>query len=223
MSRDINFFAEGEYYHAYNRGTEKRLIFLDTKDRERFISLLYLCNSIEVRHRSDLDAPLNTLLNLPRKKTLVDIGAYCLMPNHFHILFHEHTEGGISLFMQKLSTAYTMYFNKRHKRSGSLFQGRFRAEHVDRDEYLKYLFAYIHLNPIGIVENEWKEHKIKDKKNAEKFLNGYKFSSYLDYTENNERSIGGTIINKGAFPKYFHHSRDFRDFIKDWAEFEEWQ
>ena len=138
MSREINFFAPNEYYHIYNRGTEKRKIFTTEADYLRFISLLYLCNTPESLHRSDYSqASLDQLLSLKRGKTLVAIGAYCLMPNHFHILMHEHTESGISTFMQKLITAYTMYFNRKYDRSGALFQGRFKAERVKQDNHLK--------------------------------------------------------------------------------------
>jgi len=218
MSRQINFFAPGEYYHVYNRGTEKRLIFIDNADRIRFLSLLYLCNSTIPIHRSDyFKKSFSQLLEIPREQNLVDIGAYCLMPNHFHLILHEHTEGGISTFMQKISTAYTMYFNKRYERNGSLFQGRFRAEHLSDDNYLKYMFAYIHLNPIGNIDKGWKNHQIKNRESAIRYLDSYTFSSYLDYTESCIRIPESKIINKLAFPKYFQTPKDFQSFIKDWV------
>ncbi len=217
MSRLANFFTPGEFYHLYNRGTEKRVIFLDNADETRFLSLLYLCNNRSSIHRSDFkDALLSDLLNIPREELLVDIGAYCLMPNHFHLLAHELVEDGISIFMQKLSTAYTMYFNKRHDRSGSLFQGRFKAEHLDTDNYLKYIFAYIHLNPIGIIDNNWKNHKIRDITKTIKYLNAYPFSSYLDYANKNPRNPEGKILNKSSFPEYFLTPKDFKEHLQDW-------
>jgi putative transposase len=215
-------FTQGEYYHLYNRGADKRKIFLDRADHERFISLLYLCNSGIPLHRSDhLKAPLKNLLAITKETSLVDIGAYCLMPNHFHILVHEQSEGGISLFMQKLGIAYAMYFNKRHGRTGILFEGKFKGRHATQDEYLKYLFAYIHLNPIGIIEDEWKEHHIKNKKKAEEFLATYPYSSYLDYARNADKRPEGVIINKLAFPEYFEKTTDFKDYIKDWMVHED--
>lgn len=219
MSRSITF-TTGEYYHLYNRGTDKRKIFLDKTDQDRFLSLLFLCNSGIPLHRSDHQGvSLEKVLSIQRETTLVDIGAYCLMPNHFHILVHEQTEGGLSLFMHKLSTAYTMYFNQRHERRGSLFEGTFQAKHAARDEYLKYLFAYIHLNPIGIIEDEWKEHHIKNKKKAEDFLASYPYSSYLDYSDAKNVRPEHTIINKLAFPEYFEKSTDFKDYVKDWMTY----
>ena len=222
MARQANFFAVGEFYHVYNRGTEKRLIFLDNTDRTRFLSLLYLCNNHSPIHRSDfINATLNDLMIISREELLVDIGAYCLMPNHFHILLRERVNSGISIFMQKVSTAYTMYFNKRHERNGSLFQGRFKAEHLDTDNYLKYIFAYIHLNPIGIIDNGWKVHTIKNKTKINNHLSSYKFSSYLDYVDQDSRNSEGNILNKIVFPEYFQTPRHFKSYLQDWIDLAE--
>jgi putative transposase len=101
--------APGSFYHVYNRGTEKRKIFLVEKDYSRFLASLFLCNSKNPADLKLQGSTLYELLSNNRGETLVDICAYCLMPNHFHLLLHEKTEGGISKFMQKLQTAYTMY------------------------------------------------------------------------------------------------------------------
>ncbi len=130
----------GEYYHIYNRGTDKRGIFLSPKDYERFIALLHVCNAIEPINARLQRRSLKDTLAIKQPKRLVDIGTYCLMPNHFHLLIRERRENGISLFMHRLSTAYTMYFNIKNNRTGSLFEGVFKAQHVNTDEYLKYLF-----------------------------------------------------------------------------------
>ncbi|MEK7129078.1 MAG: transposase [Patescibacteria group bacterium] len=167
MNRKFKF-SIGEFYHIYNRGNEKRIIFKDDHDRKRFTDLLFLCNtkkSIVVR-----EIPTGLTYEFDRGETIVDIGAYCLMPNHFHLLLREKTENGISLFMKKLATSYSMYFNKRHQRTGGLFEGKFKATHVDSDTYLKYLFSYIHLNPVKIIDPHWKENGINDKDMAEKYL-----------------------------------------------------
>jgi putative transposase len=152
---------------------------------------------------------------------LVAIGAYCLMPNHFHILLKEITEGGISKFMEKLTTAYSKYFNKKHNHSGVLFQGRFKAEHVDNDEYLKYLFAYIHLNPVKLIEPRWRDNGIQNSKVAKSYLSDYKHSSYSDYAKEgtgvNREEL--TILSPEEFPEYFAEAHDFQDFVNDWLEF----
>ena len=88
---------------------------------------------------------------IDRGETLVDIGIYCLVPNHFHLLIKEKTENGISEFVKKVATGYSMYFNKKYERTGSLFEGPFKAKRIDTDEYLKYIFSYIHLNRKQII------------------------------------------------------------------------
>ncbi|HEC30766.1 MAG TPA: hypothetical protein ENI66_02000 [Candidatus Yonathbacteria bacterium] len=221
MQRKITF-TSGEYYHVYNRGTDKRVIFLDNADYKRFIALLYLANSQNALHMQSIKQNHRgkALMKRERGDSLVDIGAYCLMPNHFHILLYEKTPGGISAFMQKLLTAYSMYFNKRYERTGSLFEGKFKAQHVDNDEYLKYLFAYIHLNPIKIIDPKWKENGISNKEEAIKYLEKYQFSSYVDYTQNTERDEK-SILNTAPFPDYFKESGSFETFVQEWLTFEE--
>lgn len=214
-------FSIGEYYHIYNRGTEKRDIFLDKADYLRFLVLLYISNNTDIVHISNLinqGDSLMKIMKLERGETLVDIGVYCLMPNHFHLLIKEKVENGISKFMKKLSTGYSMYFNKRYDRTGSLFQGVFKSVYADNDEYLKYLFAYIHLNPVKLIDSRWKENGIKDKNSAETFLGEYTFSSYWDYKEKNNR-LESNIINKEVFPGYFVENKDFENLINDWLSY----
>lgn len=216
MGRKFSF-AIDEYYHIYNRGTDKRTVFLDEEDWQRFSALLYLCNS--ERNIVFRDIPIGLAYGYERGETLVDIGAYCLMPNHFHMLLREKVQSGISLFMQKFSTAYSMYFNIKYERSGGLFEGPFRAKHADSDNYLKYLFSYIHLNPVKIIDPEWKENGINHREKAKQYLAGYLYSSYLDYmgTEREENKI----LNKEAFPQYFENIKEFGQSIDEWVAFKD--
>lgn len=154
MQRRI-IISEGEIYHLYNRGVEKRLIFLAQADQERFTRLLYIAND-EAPFKYEL-IQSKSLKEIKRSKPLVAIGAYALMPNHFHLLVKEIRAGGISAFMEKLTTGYSAYFNKRNDRVGALFQGTYKAQHANSDAYLKYLFAYIHLNPVKLIESAWRE------------------------------------------------------------------
>ncbi|MBI2482059.1 MAG: transposase [Candidatus Vogelbacteria bacterium] len=123
MARKLEFSPD-EYYHLYTRGTNRREIFLDDNDHLRFILLLYTTNAKKVIHLSDHwrqeQTDLKKVFNLDRGSTLVDIGAYCLMPNHFHLLVKEKSEQGISIFVQKLMTGYSMYFNKKYQQTGSI-------------------------------------------------------------------------------------------------------
>jgi len=157
MERKLTF-SVGEYYHLYNRGVEKRNIFLEKRDSSRFQRLIYLANGTSPIRFSETEG--QALNNIDRGDPLVAIGAYVLMPNHFHLLVKEVIENGLSKFMEKLATGYSMYFNKKHERVGPLFQGRFKGEHVDNDKYLKYLYAYIHLNPVKLIEPNWKKEGI---------------------------------------------------------------
>ncbi|MBI5470259.1 transposase [Candidatus Kaiserbacteria bacterium] len=217
MTRKIEF-SDGEYYHLYNRGTEKRPIFRHNKDRDRFLASLYVANSDNPIHISNHDAlSLQKLLALTRGAPLVELSAYCLMPNHFHLIVREICEGGISKFMQKLITGYTMYFNLINERTGSLFQGRFKAEHIDNDRYLKYLIAYVHLNPVSIIEPKWKENGIGNPVRAQRYLDSYRHSSFLDYAgqERDERHI----IDMSSLPDYFKNSMDFKASVLEWLNF----
>ena len=141
------------------------------------------------------------------------------MPNHFHLLIGEKIEGGISRFMQKLSIGYTMYFNKLRERSGALFQGKFKATHADNDRYLKYLISYIHLNPVKLIDPQWKENGIANRKKAEEYLAHYSVSSYLDYI-GIQRSEN-RIISKDVLPEYFNSENNFKNTITDWLGYHE--
>lgn len=215
MERKFSF-SLGEYYHIYNRGADKRDIFLTNADRGRFQRMLHVANNTKPVVYKTIQG--RSLEEIVVENRLVAVGAYCLMPNHFHLLLKEIVEGGITAFMSKLSTGYSMYFNTVNKRSGVLFQGRFKAEHVDRDEYLKYLYAYIHLNPVKLIEPDWKETGIKNRDRAERYLREYPYSSYADYVEAAAREEGA-ILDRSEFPEYFQKHADFKRYVKEWLEY----
>ena len=223
----------GEYYHIYNRGNSKQKIFLDDEDYHRFIKLLYLCNSEKrVNFRENIVEKKIDVFDYERGEQIISIGAWVLMPNHFHLYiteptspkqgfgegFGEEEKSKITEFMSKLSTAYSKYFNKKYNRTGKLFEDKFKSEHVAEEIYAKYLFSYIHLNPLKLVDPKWKEESIQNKENETmKFLNEYCFSSYLDFSgiirpENK-------IISTKDFPDYFSNKEDFKKEILDWISF----
>ncbi len=208
-------FAENEYYHIYSRGVEKRKIFLNRKDYDRFMALLYIMNQgIQFRTDDFLKNNKNNLQNIfkeEKEKSLVSILSYCLMPNHFHLILYEYTEGGISKFMGKLLTAYSMYFNTKYERSGPLFIRPFRSEHIDNESQFMYIFSYVHLNPLSIIEKKWKVNGIKNKKEAEEFLKKYPFSSYQDFLgiDRPEKAI----LDFSYVPDYIKNMKlDFKTF-----------
>ncbi|MFA6585769.1 MAG: transposase [Candidatus Paceibacterota bacterium] len=208
--------VSGEYYHIYNRGNSKQKIFLDEEDYLRFISLLYACNQTGSLKVSNLNKG-QTLYEIEQEEPIVYIGAYCLMSNHFHLLITQSGDNNISNFMQKLSTSYSMYFNKKYKRTGSLFEGKFKSQHIDKDKYLKYMFSYIHLNPMKLIQKDWKEKGIKNRKESERYLYDYLYSSYLDYI--GIQRIQNKILNTKSFPKYFPTGRDFLSEIFEWLNY----
>lgn len=218
MQRKIEF-SVGEYYHVYNRGVDKRSIFLSDADRLRFMTLLYLSNGTRPYVYRILKEQGRPLYKFARGDQRVSIGAYALMPNHFHILVRVQEEGGLSAFMEKLTTGYSMYFNKRNKRTGALFSGRFKAEHVDKDEYLKYLYAYIHLNPVKLIDPDWKENGIRDRDAAKTYLEKYRWSSYPDYLGCSREE--SAILDPSAFPEYFTEPGDFEAYVDDWLTFKQ--
>jgi len=217
MERKVPFIV-GEMYHAYTRGVEKRIVFESNKDYQRIQLLLYLCNSKESVNMRNLlkrykGEPFVKMFKEEREETLVEIIAYALMPNHIHLLLKEKVDGGISCFMLKLMTAYSMYFNTKHERSGPLFTRPFRSKHVDSDEYLRWLFSYILLNPLDIHQKNWKEQGLKNKRAAKIFLKEYPYSSFFDLARRRPESI---ILSTGNFD--LDTMKDFDDLFRTYEE-----
>lgn len=213
--RKVSFVPE-EFYHVYNRGNSRQTIFLTKEDHARFMALLYLANGTVPFEFRNLD--LDKLFEFERGEQLVSIGAYCLMPNHFHILATPLVEGGISTFMRKLTTGYSMYFNKKHFRTGSLFEGKFKSEHVDNDEYLKYLFSYIHLNPVKLIQSDWQKTGIKNREEVLKYLKDFQYSSYAD---NYSARPESRILDRKPFPEYFLSKKDYDKEMEEWLSYKE--
>lgn len=141
------------------------------------------------------------------------------MDNHFHILLKQIKDGGVTTFMQKVATAYAMYFNKKYKRTGGLFEGAFKSKHIEDDTYLKYLFAYIHLNPAKMVEENWRNCSIDKREDIKNFIKSYPYSSFYDYcgilrAEKN-------VLTANEFPLYFDNAKDFTQSVLSWIRLEE--
>lgn len=173
--------APEEYFHIFNRGMQKQPIFVIQPDYLRFLFLILtfqgeaviknISREIEssVQSRTlHIDVELESEI---LKNRMVELVAFCLVPNHFHLILRELVEDGISKYMQRVSTAYVKYFNLRHNKSGYLFQGKYKSVHIDSDRQLMHTSAYIHKHP---MELGWggKEDR-------------YPWSSYQDYIEKN--------------------------------------
>jgi len=167
-------FIEKEFYHIFNRGVDKRNIFLSKEDISRFLESMEEFNCIEPVG-SILEQRVSRKLGRPTSnesgEKLVNIICYCLNPNHFHFILEQCADNGISEFMKRLSGGYAKYFNEKYKREGALFQGRFKSVHIDSNEYLLYVSSYVNLNYIvhGIKKDQiftssWEEYVGKIKK-----------------------------------------------------------
>ncbi len=205
-------FENNYYYHIYNRGVDKREIFQDDKDRNRFMG--------EIVHFNNTNQIFNLGQNMNRgsasiqaveSEKIVSIMCFCMMSNHFHLILKQNIDDGIARFMHKLGTGYTMYFNKKYDRSGSLFEGKFKAKFIESDEYMVHLSKYIHLNPVKMIQADFYDEGIKNIKEAEKYLENYKWSSYLDYIGKREIS---NLIDKKVILGYFNNKADkYKEYI----------
>lgn len=168
-------FVEGEYYHIYNRGVDRRIVFNDDRDRIRFLRSLHVLNNfITIPFRFDFETLEPSKLLTARKNPMVSIVAGCLMPTHFHLLLTPLEENGVSSLLHKVGVSYAMYFNKKYERVGRLFESTFHAKHVKEHEYATYLTRYIHLNPIKLFQT-------KSGTEIMGMLEKYPWSSCADY------------------------------------------
>jgi putative transposase len=149
-------FANNEFYHVYNRGTDKRKIFLDSNDYQRFLLSMELMNDERdglmiawrdyksVSSKADVDAFLRYYLR--KRQPLVEIVCFSLLPNHFHFILKQIHDRGIGEFMRRIGIGYTRYFNERRERNGVLFQGGIKSTHIKSTHHLLYLSAYVNCN-----------------------------------------------------------------------------
>src|SRR3989344_6705439 len=178
----VKLYVENSYYHVYNRGVDKRKIFIDKKDYSVFLGLLkrYLVpppvNENGLDSKSDESnknkvGPRNNTKKLRYRTDLykkIQLISYCLMPNHFHLMIKQSTKEAIIDIMRALSNSYVIYFNKKYERTGPLFSGKYKAVIVEGEPYLLHLTRYIHLNPLDLGY-------------ARSDLVNYPYSSYADY------------------------------------------
>ncbi|MFH0803739.1 MAG: transposase [Candidatus Tagabacteria bacterium] len=213
--------VNNEIYHIIARGAGDSVTFRNDKDYYRAISSFYEFNTsdpIEIkiqkeRHKTQkYGEPFSDT-----RKLLVEILAFCLMPNHIHLLLRQIVDGGISLFMRKFGAGYVGFFNKKYERKGPLF-AKFRAVHIQSDEQLKIIFSYIHTNPVSLIEPHWKEKGIKDFVKTNKFLENYQWSSYLDYIG---KKNFPSVIKRQMLSKIMGGEKECREFVQDWLKYKE--
>ncbi len=207
----VKEFVADSFYHIYNRGVEKRLIFQDAQDYAVF--LLYLKTYLLPKDEKALQATLSDpevlwkekdkvlkLLRLNNFSEEISLISYCLMPNHFHLLIKQTDAMTIDTFMNSLCTRYAMYFNRKYKRVGVLFQDHYKAVRVTSDEQLLHLSRYIHRNPAQLLQGAP--------------LQSYLYSSYPEYLQLRISPWVASNIILDYFSKNGNASESYRSFAE---------
>jgi putative transposase len=245
MPHEKRQFENGEIYHITIRRIGNELLFGDEQDYFRGIFSIYEFNNanpVIIRDRRKARAQFKLRLQLlqggrgqtsvkntevcplylemDQRDRLVEILAFCLMPNHIHLLVRQLVDNGISKFMQKCGSGYAVYFKEKYqiKLKGHFFQDRFNAVHIETDEQLRVVFVYIHTNPLALIEPSWKEKGIANPKRAIEFLeNEYRWSSYFDYL--GKKNFPSIIeAEKSFLAEVMGGAKGCQQAVRDWVQ-----
>ena len=212
-------FVTGEYYHIYNRGTDKRVMFLNDNDFKQFLESLHLFNdAFFVRPTKPIYRAMSLSLSERfdfERNHLVDVCAFTLIPNHFHLQVKQIKDGGISKLLHKLDMGYSKYFNYRKDRSGTLYEGEFKAVHVENDEHLKFLPVYIHLNVLDLFGIPWRDGLVEDWDKALELLASYRWTSHGAYIGEKQYL---PIIKEETMRDFYLDADDYLDHIRGWSQ-----
>lgn len=205
MARKVQL-ANNEYYHIFNRGVDKRVVFQDKYDFERFFQSMQEFNTPDpigsIYEKTYLHKNKKFGARSPKKGKLINFICYCLNPNHFHFILEQVIDNGIAKFMQKLGAGYTTYFNKKQDRSGCLFQGAFKSQHINTNEYLLHTSVYVNLNnrvhQLGgsTSKSSWREYLGEEKGICCKDSVIKQFNNILEYKEFAENQLEFIKENK---------------------------
>lgn len=233
-------FIVGETYHIISRGIDDNLLFKDIDDYYRGIFSIYEFNNakpVSIKHRREIRSRFKkairdrvsdgldsvSLIEKDEREKMVEILAFCFMPNHIHLLLKQVQEHGITHFMGKFGAGYGGYFNRKNKRKGYVFQNRFKGVHITDDNQFKIVVPYIFTNPIALIYPGFKEKGIKDTDKVRDFLENYKWSSYLDCIGNKNfpsvtdrefllEVMDGENGCKGAVENWIQHKKEINQF-----------
>ncbi len=216
-----------EIYHILNRGVDKRKIFLDRQDYFRFIHDLFEFNDQRIINTTfyAFNSQINDFVSRKYKavefkekkprKLLVNIHAFCLMPNHYHLLMSPRIEGGITKFMRKIGIGYAKYFNQKYERRGTLFESRYKSIQIVNEPHFYHLPYYIHLNPLDLKFPEWREGKLRNYREALKLLKDYRWSSHLDYLG---KKNFPSVTKREFLLEIFNGEKEYEKNIKQWLK-----
>lgn len=193
-------FITNSYYHIYNRGVEKRSIFMDRWDYLRFLETIdFYRRSPQPMKLSDYRRGIVKFKKADSQSETVKIFSFCLMPNHFHILIQQLSDKGVTELLRKISDSYTRYFNTKYDRVGPLFQGSFKAKYIENDEYLLQVSKYIHRNPFPLKMWEGRV---------------YPYSSYWNYVSGEKHAFCDTSFILSYFARS-NPERDYQSFVEE--------
>ena len=229
MPRRKEQFDTGKIYHIIIRALDDNLIFKDVNDYYRGIFSIYEFNNlkpvnISIRRRDrKIEKKKEKLIELgaqsffiDERKKMVEILAFCFMPNHIHLLIKQIEDGGISKFMQKVGGGYGRYFNDKYHRKGHVFQDTFKSVYIEDDKQLMTVFNYIHVNPLSLIEPGWKEKGIENLEKDIEFLENYKWSSYQDYIGKKNFS---SVTERNFLLELWGGADKCRNAIQNWLEY----
>jgi putative transposase len=219
--------ANGEIYHVVIRRNGNEPLFLDVDDYYRGIFSIYELNTtkaVEIRLRRQARLTEKKRISngkrvseIDNRDKLVEILAFCLMPNHIHLLMRQLKYRGISKFMNKLGAGYPAYFKKKHnlEERGYFFQGRFVSVHIKSDSQLVATLVYIHTNPLALIELRWGKGIVINPQRAIKFLENYKWSSYQDYLG---KKNFPSVTERNFLLEMIGEQRNVKKSVADWIK-----
>lgn len=208
-----------DLFHVLNRGVDKRTIFTNERDYYRFIHNLFEFNDVNSTLNSS--RLFNKMSDIERRsfrkerERLVDIHAFSLMPNHYHLLLSARRKDAIPNFMKKINMGYAKYFNLKYERSGTLFEGRYKSIRIMEESHFIHLPYYIHLNPLDLIAPEWRRRTMMNPQKALDYLQTYRWSSYLDYIGTKNFP---SVISRGFLSGVLGKADQFKKHIKEWLE-----
>ena len=218
-------FSPNFYYHIVDRGVDDKEVFLEHKDYLRFLVSLFVFNDEKLYpdHVSQFiqdPTELIKVYSVDQRRRLVDIIAFTLLPNHFHIFIKEKEKNVISRLMHRLCMGYTHYFNLKYHRKGVLWQGTFHAELIDEEAYFLHIVSYIHLNILDLYFFQWRNGMLGDWDEAKKKMQNYRWSSYAYYRHKKMLIpfIDLILERQDWFGDYFSRNEDFEKNLQLWSQ-----
>lgn len=211
-----------EFYHTYNRGVEKRKIFLNNSDYLRGVHDLYEFNDskVVINVNQRFNGFTKSIIGEQSRDCLINLGGWSFMPNHYHLFCSPIKENGLVIFHRKVGVGLANFFNTKYQRSGALFQGRYKKVLVDNDTQALQLICYIHANPLDLWKPNWKENGLTaaEIKEALSFLEKYRWSSHLDWWGIKNFP---SLIDIEFMRRFFQTPKEYHDFFIDWLRYYE--